>query len=160
VRCAALHPEEYPLILRNMRRTSRLDKFWKAPETDYRIPLPFFEVKMATIASIDLDVFSAKQLTELIQAAEAKRQEKAQKERRDLLAEVTRRAGELGLSFEELVGTRVAKPKLKTRQDTGSKVAAKFRGPNGEEWTGRGRMPNWLVAQEATGRKRDEFLIK
>jgi DNA-binding protein H-NS len=115
---------------------------------------------MATITSIDLDAFSAKQLTELIQAAEKKRQEKAQNERAALLEEMTSRAEELGLTVEELVGTRTAKRTPKARQDTGSKVAAKFRGPNGEEWTGRGRMPKWLVAQEATGRKRDEFLIK
>jgi DNA-binding protein H-NS len=115
---------------------------------------------MSTSASIDLDAFSAKQLTELIQAAEKKRQEKAQNERIALLDEMTNRAQELGLTLEELIDTRAAKRTPKTRQDTGSKVAAKFRGPNGEEWTGRGRMPNWLVAQEATGRKRDEFLIK
>jgi DNA-binding protein H-NS len=73
---------------------------------------------------------------------------------------MTQRAAELGLTFEELLSTYSTKRTPKTLQDTGSKVAAKFRGPNGEEWTGRGRMPNWLVAQEATGRKRDEFLIK
>lgn len=115
---------------------------------------------MASSASNDLDALSVKQLTELIQAAEAKRQEKAQGERAALLEEMTRRAEELGLTIEELVESRAAKRTPKTRQDHGSKVAAKFRGPNGEEWTGRGRMPKWLVAQEATGRKRDEFLIK
>jgi DNA-binding protein H-NS len=121
---------------------------------------PFLRQKMASSTSIDLDDLSVKQLTELIQAAEAKRQEKAQGERAALLEEMTRRAEELGLTIEELVETRTTKRTPKTRQDTGAKVAAKFRGPNGEEWTGRGRMPNWLVAQEATGRKRDEFLIK
>ncbi|MBU8541758.1 H-NS histone family protein [Falsiroseomonas tokyonensis] len=115
---------------------------------------------MASNASIDLDALSVKQLTDLIHAAEAKRQEKTQGERAALLEEMTRRAEELGLTIEELVETRASKRTPKTRQDTRSKVAAKFRGPNGEEWTGRGRMPNWLVAQEATGRKRDEFLIK
>jgi DNA-binding protein H-NS len=115
---------------------------------------------MTAIASIDLESFSAKQLTELIHAAEKKRQEKVQIERIALLEEMTNRAQELGLTLEELVGTRAAKRTPKTRQDTGFKVAAKFRGPNGEEWTGRGRMPKWLVAQEAAGRKRDEFLIK
>jgi hypothetical protein len=34
---------------------------------------------------------------------------------------------------------------------------AKYRGPNGEEWTGRGRTPGWLAAFEAEGRSRDEF---
>jgi len=38
-------------------------------------------------------------------------------------------------------------------------VAAKYRGPNGETWSGRGRAPMWLAAFEAEGRQRSEFLI-
>ena len=38
-------------------------------------------------------------------------------------------------------------------------VAAKYRGPNGETWSGRGQAPKWLAALVAQGRKRDEFLI-
>lgn len=40
-----------------------------------------------------------------------------------------------------------------------SAVAAKYRGPNGESWTGRGRSPKWLEVLEAAGRQRAEFLI-
>lgn len=40
------------------------------------------------------------------------------------------------------------------------KVAPKYRGPNGETWTGRGLPPRWLAALEAAGRKRESFLIK
>ena len=36
----------------------------------------------------------------------------------------------------------------------------KYRGPNGEEWSGRGHTPKWLTALEATGRQRDEFRIR
>ena len=38
-------------------------------------------------------------------------------------------------------------------------VAAKYRGPNGETWSGRGRAPMWLAALEAEGRQRSEFKI-
>ena len=38
-------------------------------------------------------------------------------------------------------------------------VAAKYRGPNGETWSGRGRAPMWLAALEAEGRQRSEFLV-
>ena len=38
-------------------------------------------------------------------------------------------------------------------------VAAKYRGPNGETWSGRGRAPKWLEALEAQGRPRAEFSI-
>ena len=40
-----------------------------------------------------------------------------------------------------------------------SAVAAKYRGPNGETWSGRGRAPKWLEALEAQGRQRAEFSI-
>lgn len=38
-------------------------------------------------------------------------------------------------------------------------AAAKFRGPNGEIWSGRGLMPRWLSALVAQGRTREEFAI-
>jgi DNA-binding protein H-NS len=41
----------------------------------------------------------------------------------------------------------------------GRKAAAKYRGPNGETWAGRGLMPRWLAALEKKGKKREQFLI-
>jgi DNA-binding protein H-NS len=39
-------------------------------------------------------------------------------------------------------------------------VAAKFKGPNGESWSGRGLAPRWLAALIAQGRSKEEFAIK
>ncbi|CUJ04579.1 MULTISPECIES: H-NS histone family protein [Achromobacter] len=40
-------------------------------------------------------------------------------------------------------------------------VAPKYRHPQtGETWSGRGKAPRWLAAEEATGATRDSFLIK
>ena len=50
-------------------------------------------------------------------------------------------------------GGTVAVEKVKTP------VAAKYRGPEGQTWSGRGKAPNWLTALEAQQRSRDEFLI-
>lgn len=41
----------------------------------------------------------------------------------------------------------------------GVKVAAKYRGPNGETWSGRGMMPRWLAAQVAAGQTKENFAI-
>jgi len=41
----------------------------------------------------------------------------------------------------------------------GRKVPPKYRGPQGETWTGRGLAPRWLTALEEKGKKRDSFLI-
>lgn len=41
----------------------------------------------------------------------------------------------------------------------GAKVPAKYRGPAGETWSGRGKQPRWLAALVAEGRTPAEFLI-
>jgi DNA-binding protein H-NS len=41
----------------------------------------------------------------------------------------------------------------------GRKVPAKYRGPSGETWAGRGARPRWLVAAIKGGKKIDDFLI-
>ncbi len=38
-------------------------------------------------------------------------------------------------------------------------VAAKYRGPNGEVWSGRGLTPKWLTALIADGKTKEEFAI-
>ncbi len=39
-------------------------------------------------------------------------------------------------------------------------VAAKYQGPNGESWTGRGLTPRWLQALLVDGKTKDDFAIK
>jgi DNA-binding protein H-NS len=38
-------------------------------------------------------------------------------------------------------------------------VAPKYRGPNGETWSGRGLMPKWMATLVAAGQSRESFLI-
>jgi DNA-binding protein H-NS len=53
------------------------------------------------------------------------------------------------------------KPATKTGgKKTAAPVAAKYRGPNGETWSGRGLMPRWLAALVAQGRTKEEFAIQ
>lgn len=60
-----------------------------------------------------------------------------------------------------------AKSPAKVRQDKGRAgktgtvtVAAKYRGPNGESWSGRGLTPRWLASLLAQGKQKEEFVIK
>ena len=39
-------------------------------------------------------------------------------------------------------------------------VPAKYRGPDGETWSGRGLTPRWLAALMTDGRAKEEFAIK
>jgi DNA-binding protein H-NS len=41
----------------------------------------------------------------------------------------------------------------------GTKAPIKYRGPNGETWSGRGLAPRWLAELEKKGKKRDSYLI-
>ncbi|MDB5414742.1 MAG: uncharacterized protein JWR10_3077 [Rubritepida sp.] len=106
-----------------------------------------------------LPSLSMEDLGALSAAIEKTRQDMATAGRSALLEEFRTKAGRLGVSLEELIGRGAPAKGKATRGDAGKKVAAKFRGPNGEEWTGRGRKPNWLTMLEAHGRSADEFLI-
>ncbi len=126
----------------------------------------------ADTPAVDLDRMTAQQLTTLIAAAEAKRRDKLEDARAELRAEMERRAAELGISADDLFSTagqqapaeqaagKNGRRTRKPRDDIGAKRAAKYRGPHGKEWSGRGRMPNWLAALEAEGRGREEFLVQ
>jgi DNA-binding protein H-NS len=48
----------------------------------------------------------------------------------------------------------------KAARKAGTPVAAKFRGPNGETWSGRGLMPKWLSALVAQGQSKETFAVK
>jgi DNA-binding protein H-NS len=41
----------------------------------------------------------------------------------------------------------------------GRKIPAKYRGPNGERWAGRGAQPRWMTEAIKAGAKREDFLI-
>lgn len=116
---------------------------------------------MAIAPKLDLTTMNVKELTQLIEDAKAKRAEKTESARRSLVDEMTTKAAALGLSLEALIEkgapprTNVRKP----RTDAGEKVAAKYRGPNGLTWSGRGRKPTWLSELEAQGHNKAEFAI-
>ena len=46
------------------------------------------------------------------------------------------------------------------RKVAGKPVAAKFQGPNGETWSGRGLTPKWLNTLVAQGQSKESFAIK
>lgn len=71
-------------------------------------------------------------------------------EQADALAKIRSIMSEYGIAAGDL-GT-AAKPRKATKQS--GPVAPKYRGPNGETWSGRGRQPSWL------GKDREKFRIK
>jgi DNA-binding protein H-NS len=87
------------------------------------------------------------------------------------IAEIKAKMLMYGITLDDLgskaKAARGRKPKLaKAAKDkansakTRKPVAVKYRNPEtGETWTGRGKPPTWLKAQEVAGRKREEFLV-
>src|SRR5262249_54763326 len=67
--------------------------------------------------------------------------------------EIERELSVLSGSLERRIAGQTAHP------SKGSKVAPKYRGPNGELWSGRGATPRWLVPLLDQGKKIDDFRI-
>lgn len=77
-----------------------------------------------------------------------------------------------GISIKDLqsAGTKAGKARTAqavkrgrskgAKKTAGSTVAAKFRGPKGETWSGRGLTPRWLAALVAQGSQKEDFAIK
>ncbi len=86
------------------------------------------------------------------QASEIKAQE-FDKTVQDILAKMAA----YGITLKDL---DVVKGRARKAAPVGSKsAAAKFKGPNGETWSGRGLTPRWLSALVAQGRTKEEFAI-
>lgn len=74
-----------------------------------------------------------------------------------------------GITVKDLSSgkSRGAKVKVKkpravgaAKKKTTSAVPAKYRGPAGESWSGRGLTPRWLAALVAQGKAKEEFAVK
>ena len=80
----------------------------------------------------------------------------------NLRLKVTETAQSLGVSIEELFGIASASRQRGTRETLHAKAKqpAKYRGPSGEEWSGRGPAPRWMKPLLAKGKTKADFLIK
>jgi DNA-binding protein H-NS len=106
--------------------------------------------------------------------------EKLQKQAADLkskefnstVADIRAKMQAFGITVKDLGGKSSAKKskpgrpakagkvaKVRKSKAAGVPVAAKFRGPNGETWSGRGLSPKWLSALIAQGRSKSDFAV-
>jgi len=105
------------------------------------------------------------------QIAEMEKQaaELQKKNRPAVLAELRQQMAAYGITAEELSrpAAKAAQPRrplAKTASPTKSKkpavpLPAKYRGLQGQTWTGRGTAPRWLNELVAGGKTREDFLI-
>lgn len=78
---------------------------------------------------------------------------------KDLQPKKPGRPGKAAKAFKATNG-RAKKSSAPASKKAGGVVAAKYRGPSGETWSGRGLTPRWLSAQIALGKAKEDFAIK
>ena len=95
---------------------------------------------------------------ELKQKAEklmAEAEQMRQKEIDDVIAEIREKMKAFGLTAQDIGG--VAR---KRNSGGAAKAVVKYRGPNGETWSGgRGRKPRWVTEALAKGKKIEDFAV-
>jgi DNA-binding protein H-NS len=98
-----------------------------------------------------------------IQAQIAKLQAEAatimQQERAGVIAEIKEKMETYGLSVSDILDSRTAKEKTSKVKSVTNPAAVKFRGKNGETWSGRGLQPRWLRAELDAGKNLTDFSV-
>lgn len=83
----------------------------------------------------------------LQQAEEARKQEVAQ-----VIAEIRAKMDQYDITVEDIQGGRRGRR-------AGRPSVVRFRGPNGETWSGSGRQPGWLKEAIARGASKEDFRV-
>ena len=82
------------------------------------------------------------------------------KELDGVIADIKEKIQMYGLTAQDL-GLASAPRKRKAKPAAAKKAPARYRGPNGETWSGgRGRKPRWVTEALAKGKKLEDFAIK
>lgn len=72
-----------------------------------------------------------------------------------MIAEIKTKIDEYELTAKDLGLSSGERVKIKTKAST----PAKYRSPEGLEWSGRGREPLWLKEAVSSGKSKEDFLI-
>jgi DNA-binding protein H-NS len=108
-----------------------------------------------------------------IQALQTQANQIRAKEFDSTIREIHEKMRAFGITIKDLQSFKiggVSRSKLKAVQESQKKaakpqkqnrkaVAIKYRGPNGETWTGRGLTPKWLAALVSQGLARESFTV-
>ena len=108
-----------------------------------------------------------------IQKLEKQAAEIKAKEFEKTVQEIRAKMQAFGITLKDLQAAKGRRGKVNAKPENSTKrvgagakkkrhstVAAKYRGPGGEAWSGRGLTPRWLTALLAQGRKKEDFAVK
>jgi DNA-binding protein H-NS len=106
---------------------------------------------MVATKTPNIDKLSLSQLEALNRETQERMKSLREEARFKLRDKVVQMVTEEGFTLEEVLGVK----KLKK---SGKRVSQpKYRGPEGQEWSGNGRCPAWM--KDGKGHRREEFLI-
>jgi DNA-binding protein H-NS len=108
-----------------------------------------------------MDTLTAQELRSIRDEADKKRQGKLKDARVSFVLEMRQKAEQLDLTLEEVLefeGGNKKRPRRK--RESNGVVRIKYRSPQGDGWSGRGRVPVWLRKLEVEGHNRDEYLVQ
>jgi DNA-binding protein H-NS len=111
---------------------------------------------------MDLSKYSFTELLKIKRNLESELKSRQAHEVEELRAKVTEVAQTLGISAQELLRLPSAPARRVTRKTrhVRGKQPAKYRGPGGEEWSGRGPAPRWMKPLLVKGKTKADFLIR
>ncbi len=109
-------------------------------------------------SDLDFSAYSLPKLLKVKKEIETEIQSRQAKEFEELRAKVAATAQTFGVSIEEIMG--LSRPGKRLTRHPRGKQPARYRGPNGEEWSGRGPSPRWMKPLLAAGKTKDDFLIR
>jgi len=81
-----------------------------------------------------------------------------QKETQDVIADIRQKMEAYGITLQDLGGSGA--PRKRSPRGAAKTAVVKYRGPNGETWSGgRGRKPRWVQEALKAGKKIEDFAV-
>jgi DNA-binding protein H-NS len=75
------------------------------------------------------------------------------------VADILAKMDAFGITVDDLDRAKGRGRKSAATGKSNNPAPIKYRGPNGETWTGRGLMPRWLAAKVAEGQSKESFAV-
>jgi DNA-binding protein H-NS len=116
------------------------------------------EPEIVSFVETAIERLSIDSLVHIGNTVRAKRQAKQEEGRITAREKIEQELQKTGLSLRDLFPELLQSASRK--RTNGDALPPKFRGPNDETWTGRGRLPTWLSILEQGGHSREEFRIQ
>jgi DNA-binding protein H-NS len=103
---------------------------------------------MTTLLEIQNQIAQLQKQAEEIKAAEIA----------NAVQDIKAKMAAYGITIADLQGSSKGRM-VKSAGKSSTPAPVKYRGPNGETWSGRGLMPRWLAGQVALGKSKDSFAV-